>query len=127
MFASFKDLFTKNKRVLALVFQDGTVHVFTKQTFDWSSPVASFVDHDLSLVGVDDKMSVQSMEVDIYDDVIHYPHQTLYSIPYDAQRKPERTSILPESVWLVVWNYLEGAKGEMTPLSPNTFKMKASA
>lgn len=125
MISALKQMFHKDNRVIALVFQDGTVQIFDKKSIGELSIISDYINEDLSLVG-DHTDSIQTRTVDLYEDSMVYPQQTLYSIPYDIHKRPERTPLIPESVWKTVWNFLEGAKGEVTAGSPHTFKIKAS-
>lgn len=105
----FKD---KKDRAVAFVKHDGEVLIFTKDNFRRSeSEITDYVGDDLKLFdkGHDE---VQILKANIYEDVLHMPDQTLYSIPYNANKVPDRSALIPKEVFNIVWDYLEGAKGE---------------
>lgn len=120
----FDKLFNKNKRVAALVFNDGKVLVFTEDNFKrYESEITDHVHDDLTIDDIHDK-GIQVKEINIYEDVLDCPNQTLYSIPYNKNKIPERSSRVPKEILDIVWNYLEGAKGKE---KENTFHLKKSA
>lgn len=105
----FKD---KKDRVIAFVKHDGEVLIFTKNNFIRNgSEITDYVSDDLKLF---DKSNdeVQILKTNIYEDVVHMPEQTIYSIPYNANKVPDRNALIPKDVFNIVWDYLEGAKGE---------------
>lgn len=105
----FKD---KKDRAIAFVKHDGEVLVFTRDNFKRNkSEITDYVSDDLELF---DKRhdEVQVLKVNIYEDVVYMPEQTLYSIPYNKNKIPDRNTLVPTEIFNIVWNYLEGAKGE---------------
>ena len=102
----------KKDRAVAFVMDNGEVLIFTKNNFIRNkSEITDYVSDDLKLFDKDND-DVQILKVNIYEDVIYMPEQTLYSIPYNANKVPDRSALIPKEVFNIVWNYLEGAKGE---------------
>lgn len=112
MLKMLSKLFSTEKRVLAVVFDDGRVLIFNEKNFERNSHLASYVTDDFEIIGkqVD---GVQSAKIDYYDGMVHMPDQTLYSIPYDQEKRPDTSPSLPKSVRNAVWNYLEGAEDKV--------------
>lgn len=114
---------SKRERAVAFVSHNGEVLVFTKDNFKRNeSEVTDYVEDDLNLFEKDDD-KVQVMIVNIYEDVLHMPNQTLYSIPYGQSKVPDRDPQISKEIFNIVWNYLEGAKGEKRE---NQFFLKKS-
>lgn len=101
-------LFGTEKRVLAVVFDDGRVWMFDEKNLERASQLASYVTDDFEIIG-NEIEGVQSAKIDYYDAAMHMPPQTLYSIPYNQEKRPDTSPSLPTSVRNAVWNYLEGA------------------
>lgn len=112
MLKTLSRLFSTEKRVLAVVFNDGKVLIFNEKNFERSSHLSSYVTDDLEIIG-NEADGVQSTKIDYYDGVIHMPEQTLYSIPYDTEKRPDTSPTLPKSVRNAVWNFLEGAEAQV--------------
>lgn len=112
MFKSLTKMFTTEKRVLAVVFTDGRVSIFNEKNFERNSQLATYVTNDLEIVGQESE-GVQKRKIDYYDGMIAMPEQTLYSIPYNREKRPDASPILPKSVHNAVWNYLEGAEAQV--------------
>lgn len=104
-------LFNKTNRIVALVSADGTVEVYTKENFNATSALYPYLDNDLNILEANEKLGIQYKIVNIYEDVMHTPDQTVYSIPYSINKMPDRSPIVPKEVFNIVWDYLEGAKG----------------
>lgn len=112
MLNAIKSLFSQYpKRIVALHYKNGEVEVFTEDNLNINSSVYDFVEDDLSLIGSVNN-GIQFRKVDIYDGEGNVPEQTIYSIPYDKNKKPEFNNTVPKEIINVVWNYLEGAKGK---------------
>jgi len=112
MLKTLSKLFKQENRVLALVFSDGKVLMFDAKNFDHLSHLGSYVTDDLEIIGQEGK-GIQSAKVDYYDAAISMPEQTLYSIPYDQEKRPDNSPLLPTSIRNAVWNYLEGAESQV--------------
>ena len=112
MLKTLSKLFSTEKRVLAVVFNDGKVLIFNEKNFDRLSHLSSYVTDDLKIVGQETD-GVQSAKIDYYDGMISIPDQTLYSIPYDQEKRPDSSPLLPNSVRNAVWNFLEGAEDKV--------------
>lgn len=112
MLKTLSKLFSTEKRVLAVVFKDGKVLIFNEKNFDRYSHLASYVTDDLEIIGQNSE-GVQSAKIDYYDAQLAMPEQTLYSIPYDQEKRPDNSPSLPASIRNAVWNYLEGAESKV--------------
>lgn len=122
MFKYIKSLFSQPvNRVVALVYPDGKVELFTKDELTINSTVFSFVNPDMTIAGLPESSDVQVMEIDIYDGVIDYPSQLLYSIPFRQDKMPIRNKIIPTDLFNAVWNFLEGSQGMKTNTCYHTF------
>ena len=89
MFKYIKSLFSQPvNRVVALVYPDGKVEIFTKDELTIDSTVFSFVNPDMTIAGLPKTSDIQVMEVDIYDGAIDYSPQSLYSIPFRQDKMP---------------------------------------
>lgn len=113
MFTTLKKLFTPQKetRLVVLAYHDGKIEIFTTPEEIARSAIYSYVDGDMKIVGLNKRQEVQSMEIDIYEDVAVHPKQMLYSIVYSNEKVPAGRQILPLTLYNTVWNFLEGAKG----------------
>lgn len=117
-----KSLFNQPvNRVVALVYPDGKVELFTKDELTMNSTIFSFVNPDMTISGLPKTSDIQFMEVDIYDGVIDYPPQFLYSIPFRQDKIPLRNKLVPTDLFNTVWNFLEGSQGMKTDTCNHTF------
>lgn len=112
MMKSLSKMFSTEKRVLAVVFHDGKVLIFNEKNFERNSHLSTYVTNDFEIIGKEAD-GIQSTKIDYYDGMIHMPEQTLYSIPYDKEKRPDSSPLLPKSVRNAVWNYLEGASDKV--------------
>ena len=112
MLKTLSRLFSTEKRVLAVVFNDGKVLIFNEKNLEHGSHLSTYVTDDLKIVGKEVD-GVQSAKIDYYDGMIAMPDQTLYSIPYDQEKRPDTSPLLPKSVRNAVWNFLEGAEDKV--------------
>jgi hypothetical protein len=114
----------KTNRVVAFVSFDGTVEVYTKENFNSSSVLFPFLDANLNILDSSEQLGIQYKTLNVYEDVMHAPDQTIYSIPYSINKMPDRSTIVPKDVFNIVWNYLEGAKGKK---EPNKFMLQTES